>query len=276
MNDDPQAVVDLLESVWNSLAELCRGLDAEEWDLPTDCPGWTVKDQLSHIIGTELMLAGKPTPEHKPDPKPYVKNPIGEFNEVHVDYRRPMAPEDVLAEFLSLTKERLESLRAMSPEEFERQTMTPVGPDSYLEFMRIRVFDCWVHEQDIRRATGRSGNLSGPVARHSVGRCFKAMPYVVAKKAGALDGAVVTFEISYPAPENSADSLAVVVKDGRGSISEEFPERPTAAIRTDVATYVALCCGRIEPEDALKRGDVILEGDKELAEKVVRNLAFMI
>jgi hypothetical protein len=29
--------------------------------------------------------------------------------------------------------------------------------------MHIRIFDCWVHEQDMRRATGRPGHLTGPV-----------------------------------------------------------------------------------------------------------------
>ena len=38
----------------------------------------------------------------------------------------------------------------MSDEEWNAVTMTPTGPDSYGRFMRIRVFDCWMHEEDIR------------------------------------------------------------------------------------------------------------------------------
>ena len=30
--------------------------------------------------------------------------------------------------------------------------------------MRIRVFDCWLHEQDIRDAVGRPGGEDGPAA----------------------------------------------------------------------------------------------------------------
>ena len=40
--------------------------------------------------------------------------------------------------------------------------MTPAGPDTYGRFMRVRIFDCWMHEQDIRRAVGRPGHVEGP------------------------------------------------------------------------------------------------------------------
>ena len=33
-------------------------------------------------------------------------------------------------------------------------TATPAGPDSYGRFMRVRDFDCWMHQHDIRDAVG--------------------------------------------------------------------------------------------------------------------------
>ena len=32
---------------------ICRGIGTDQWERPTDCPGWTVKDQLSLAIGRE-------------------------------------------------------------------------------------------------------------------------------------------------------------------------------------------------------------------------------
>ncbi|MER3521276.1 MAG: hypothetical protein C4317_03315 [Acidimicrobiia bacterium] len=275
MDEDPKDTIDVLESVWASIDELCSGLSAHEWDLPTDCPGWTVKDQVSHIIGTESMLAGKPTPDQEVVPRPYVKNRIGEMNEVHVEARRRLPPEEVLAEFRSITQERLEDLRNMSLEEFGRQVMTPEGPGSYLDFMKIRVFDCWVHEQDIRRAVKKPGNLAGKAARNAVSRCFKAMPYVVEKKAAFPEGASVTFVISYrdtPPP----DKLTVTVKSGRGIAVDSFEALPSVKFRSDVGTYVALCSGRINPRTSLKEGIVELAGDETLGYRLIDNLAFVI
>src|ERR1700728_2482970 len=38
-----------LEETWGGLAEACFELAETEWALPTECPGWDVKDQLSHL-----------------------------------------------------------------------------------------------------------------------------------------------------------------------------------------------------------------------------------
>ena len=47
------------EDVWGDIAGLCEGLTPEQWALPTDCPGWSVQDNVAHMIGTERMLAGE-------------------------------------------------------------------------------------------------------------------------------------------------------------------------------------------------------------------------
>ena len=57
-----EPVVDRLAQVWASLVTACEQVDADQWDRPTDCPGWTVKDQLSHLIGTERTLLADPVP----------------------------------------------------------------------------------------------------------------------------------------------------------------------------------------------------------------------
>ncbi len=46
-------------------------------------------------------------------------------------------------------------LTNMGDEDWNAVTMTPAGPDSFGRFMRIRIFDCWMHEQDIRDAVSR-------------------------------------------------------------------------------------------------------------------------
>ena len=51
-----------LGEVWASLSDLLGELSDEEWSLPTPLPGWNVQDNVSHIVGTEAMLAGEPGP----------------------------------------------------------------------------------------------------------------------------------------------------------------------------------------------------------------------
>ena len=65
--------------------------------------------------------------------------------------------------------------------------------------MRIRAFDCWLHEQDIRDAVGRPGGEEGPAAEAALDEIAAALGYVVGKKAGAPQGSRVRFELTGPA-----------------------------------------------------------------------------
>ena len=235
-----QEIVDKLAEVWTSISGLCASFSEQAWKTPTDCPKWSVQDHLSHIIGTESRLLGRQAPQHTPQDMQHVKNDIGKFNEVWVDVRRSWPGAKVLAEFQDVTAERLRVLRAMSTADFSQPTQTPVGPGTVRDFMHIRIFDGWVHEQDIRRAVGRPGHLTGPAVEHSVGRIALAMPLVVGKKAQAANGTTVVFEVTGPAGR----ILSIGVEGGRAKPLDPPPATPTVRLTMDVETLNCLGCGR--------------------------------
>ncbi|HSL56639.1 MAG TPA: maleylpyruvate isomerase family mycothiol-dependent enzyme, partial [Acidimicrobiales bacterium] len=180
-------IIQQLEHEWRTVDELCASLTDDEWDTPTDLPGWTVRDNVAHMIGTERMLAGDPAPAATA-PGEHVRNPIGEANEAWVAHYRDRPGAEVLEEFRQVTAARLATLRAMSPDDWAKEGFTPEGPGPYAKFMAIRVFDCWEHEQDIRRAVGRPGHLEGPIAEMAIDKVVASAGYVVGKKAGAPEG----------------------------------------------------------------------------------------
>jgi uncharacterized protein (TIGR03083 family) len=267
-----QEIVDKLEQVWTSMAGLCASFSEKEWKAATDCPQWSVQDHLSHIVGTESQLLGRQAPQHTPRNMPHVKNEIGKSNEVWVDFRRLWPGVRVLADFQEVTGERLRVLRAMHEVDFSQATPTPVGPGTVRDLMHIRIFDCWVHEQDIRRATGRPGHLAGPVVEHSVGRLLMAMPFVVGKKAQARNGATVVFAITGPAGR----TLPIGVDGGRARVLDTAPATPTVRLTMDVETFNCLGCGRWAPDAVLASDKVHITGDRALGETIVRQMNFMI
>jgi uncharacterized protein (TIGR03083 family) len=99
----------------STIDRLCSDLPAGQWDLPTGCPGWTVKDQLSHLVDYEARALGRPAPRHEPGPLPHVKNEMGRANKVGVDARRAMSGAAVLDEFGQVTAQRLAQLRRLTP-----------------------------------------------------------------------------------------------------------------------------------------------------------------
>lgn len=268
---DGQALVDRLDVLFASVGDLCAELSAGEWEAPTECPGWSVKDNLSHIVGMESRLLGRPAPDHKPAEAAHVRNPIGESNEVDVDWRRSRSAAEVVAEFQEVAAERLATLRNFEEKDFAAESWTPTGPGTVADFLAIRLLDIWVHEQDMRRAVGRPGHREGPVAEHALDRLASGLPFVVGKKAAAPDGTTVVFEVLGP----SARKVAVAVEGGRARPVEPVPELPTAILTLDQDVFTRLTCGRADPAAVLAAGEVTLSGDTDLARRVVEAMNFM-
>lgn len=265
-------LVDLMEQVWHSIADLCSPFTEDQWKSPTDCPGWSVQDQLSHLTGAESDILGNSRPDHSPPPSEFVKNDVGRSNEVVVDWRRSWPGAKVLEEFQDLTAQRMRTLRALTTDDFAAETQTPIGPGTIADFISIRIFDAWTHEQDMRRAVGKPGNLEGTAAQHSVGRVARAMPFVVGKKSQAPDGVTVVIEITGPAGR----VLPIVMQGGRAAPLESAPSRPTVLLTMDAETFTCLGCGRWDPAQATDSGKVRIQGDRRLGETIVGQMNIMI
>ena len=207
-----------------ALDELLAGLSEDEWRLPTPCPGWDVHANVAHIIGTESMLAGIDAPASDADlgSLPHVRNDIGAFNEAWIVAYAEQSPAELLTRFREITKQRLAALREIDDDAWDKEGFTPAGPDTYGRFMRIRIFDCWMHEQDIRQAVGRPGHEGGPAVELALDEMAGALGYVVGKRAGAPDSSAVTFDLTGPA----ARQIHVAV-DGRGKVVDSLDRRAT-------------------------------------------------
>jgi len=268
---DRERVVGALLDEWRALDELLSGLDPAAWAAPTPLPGWSVADVVAHVIGTEASLSGEPVPEAGggAEPPAHVRNDIGALNERWVESLRPSPPAEVLARFREVTSRRAAALRAMTPEDFEAPSWTPVGQATYGRFMEIRVFDCWLHEQDIRDGLGLPGNRDGGGAELSVDEIVRALGYLVGKRAGAPDGSSVTIELTGPVRR-----VVHVAVDGRAAVVDSLAAPATTTLRLSSDLFVRLAGGRLDAEAALP--GVTIEGDEELGRKVATSLAFTI
>lgn len=273
MNETNQQLVDMMDHVWRSISELCGSLTEAEWKTPTDCPGWSVQDQVSHLAGSETGILGDPDPDHAPSEEAlaHARSEQGRRNEIVVDFRRPWAGAQVLSDFQAKTARRVEFLRSRSDDDFAAEMQTPIGPAPMSEFISIRIMDAWVHEQDIRRAVNRPGHYDSPAAAHALNRVIRAMPFVAARRAQAPDGSTVVINVSGPAGR----TIAIAVEGGRGRELDSAPDSPTVRISLDAETFGCLGCGRWNPDEVLQSGKARIEGDTALGESIVRQMNIM-
>ncbi|MFV9633855.1 maleylpyruvate isomerase family mycothiol-dependent enzyme [Mycobacterium neumannii] len=270
---DKTAVLDALFAEWHTIGDLLAGLGESDWGTATSLPGWTVHDVTAHMVGTESMLAGMDMPQPDVDVSlfEHVRNDIGVLNERWVLELRTISGAELRDRFQAITAERRAALTAMGDDEWNQVTATPAGPDSYGRFMRVRIFDCWMHEHDIRDALGRpTSDPTGAPAVLALDEMAASMGFVVGKLGGAPGGSRVSIVLTGPLGR----TINVAV-EGRGKVVEDFgDEEPTATITLDALLFARLTGGRVAL--AQHAGDIAFGGDEEVGKRVVDHLNYVI
>jgi uncharacterized protein (TIGR03083 family) len=266
----PFDTIDKLETTWRSIAALGADLDEGQWKLPTELAGWTVQDNLAHLIGTERVLQGLPAAEMPSEMGDHVKNPIGRFNEAEVEARRGLLGTEVLAEWNDLVDLRVTTLRSADDEYFAAEMSTPTGPGTMADFLHIRVLDCWLHEQDMRRAVAVPGHLGGAAGEHTVDRLLRTIPLVVGKRAATPEGRAVVLDIVGEITRH----VVCEVSNGRAAIVAEPSSEPLATVTLDSEAFIVLATGRCAASEI--PGRIEISGDQALGQSLVDHLNMMI
>lgn len=248
-----QGYIDAFEQTARSMHALGGELDDGDWTRATECPGWSVKDQYSHILGIERWLLG----EAEDDVIRTVANTA-----IDVEALRDSPPELILGELDDVIDRRLVALRSGAID-LAAMTETPLNRTmTYGDFMRFRAFDVWMHEQDVRRAVGRPGNLDGPAAECSRQIISGALTFVVGKRAAAEPGQAVVVE-------TQDHRWRVEVGEDRRAQFRDGEAEPTVRLRMAWETFARLGGGRVDASAA----DVEVAGDADLAGRVLAGLA---
>ena len=157
----PFFVAELFPILLNELTSLLRSLSKEEWDLPTACPSWSVKDVALHLLGGDIgTLSGKRDGYSIFSPKSWdqLVSLLNEHNDRWVRGARRMSTP-LLIELLTFTgsqvSEYFQSLDPFAiggPVAWVSPDPAPVWLDLAREYS-----ERWHHQQHIRDSVGKPG-----------------------------------------------------------------------------------------------------------------------
>jgi len=265
--NDASRLAGLVETWRDAIAEfvdLVRDVPEDQWDLPTDLAGWSVKDNAAHTAHLESVLAGAPEETVAVAEAPHIKDLSGFYTEQGVLARRDRSMASLADEIEQAADARLKELQA-SPltDGSAPPPRTPGGvPWSTETLLSNRPLDVWMHSQDIRRAIGRSGGYDGAPARHVIAKFGGALAMVLGKRVAPRVGTSVRIEV----PEAGQSWTAQIGEDGRAAFVDAIDE-PTVVITLSAEDFVVLAGGRRDV-DATSPAYV---GDAELGRAVLSN-----
>lgn len=268
-NLSPADLIDIWQEQADSIHGIGASLDTAQWAAPTPCAGWNAGDIPAHVLDIEGLLAGLPRPDHQIDTTglPHVKNDVGAFTEIGIDYRRGRPPVDVLTELREVITVRRGQLDALPEDE---PVIGPFGNPTTLDrLLRMRTFDMWAHEQDMRAAIGSDGGWDTRPAQVSLEQMLRSLPYVWARTVRAPEGSTVRITITGAL---EADVTIGAEAEGKGAVVATADE-PTVRLQCTWPDFMRLGCGRIDVDDPALRSRITLEGDPGLAAALLPALA---
>jgi uncharacterized protein (TIGR03083 family) len=201
------------------------------------------------------------------------------MNEAWVESLRSEPKHVVVDRFREITASRLATLRTMDDEQLSVIGPSPIGNVSYREFMDVRLMDCWSHEQDIRRAVALPGHHTGRIVGRAMDRFASAMPFLVARRVGAPDGAVFHFDLTGDGARQIWVAMegrrARLIDDGQAS-ERPLRDRVTCELTMAAETWCCLALGRWSGASVRDRALVSVSGDATLGNKLIDSMTFMI
>jgi uncharacterized protein (TIGR03083 family) len=257
------SLVEVWHDACTDFVALVRELSPEEGELPTDLPGWSVKDNVAHTAHLEAVLAGTPEETIHVDEAPHLRGLMNYYTEQGVLARRGRTLAELADEIEQAVATRYAALQAdppTDPDAAPPKTPGDVGW-STATLLSNRPLDVWMHEQDVRRAVGRPGGYDAPAAAHVIGVFARALPMVLGKRVGAPPGTSVRLVVG------ERSWTAQVGDDGRAAAVEVA--EPTATVRLSEEDYVVLAGGRRGADTV----DARLEGDEALGRALLGSLA---
>jgi uncharacterized protein (TIGR03083 family) len=266
---DPRlvALVETWKQACDDFVALVRSLPEEQGDLPTDLPGWCVRDNVAHTAHLEAVLAGAPEETIEVAEAPHLVGLQNYYTEQGVLARRGRTLAELADEIEAGVSARHAELLADPPTDGAAAPLrTPGGIGWNLAtLLSNRPFDVWMHEQDIRRAVGRPGGYDGPVAAHVVQVLAGALPMVVGKRVSPPGGTTLRVVVH----DAGQDFAVHVGEDGRAGFVDAAEATPTATVTLSAEDYVVLSGGRRAPEATTAQVD----GDEVLGRKLLGALA---
>lgn len=257
-------VVHLFPETLDALVDLLTDLSLDDWQRPTVCAGWTVKDIAAHLLGGEIGILSRKRDGHAYSGSPIMDwhdlvALINDLNDTWVKTTRRLSPR-LLCDLLRFSGEQVNRYFASldpealgGPVDWASPEPAPVWLDLAREYT-----ERWHHQQQIRDATARPG-LNGPRYLAPVLDAFvRALPRTYAE-VQAEDGALVTLEITGA----SGNRWHLLREGGTWQLYLDADVSALATVSLDEDVAWRLFTKGIKSEAA--RARAVIEGDERLA-----------
>jgi len=167
---DPTAILEPTVRQRRRLAATASGFTEAEWAHPSRCEGWSNRDVIVHLDGTNFFWTQSIAAGLRGEPTRF----LATFDPVtspatSVAQSRELSPAAVCDRFVESTETLCSLLESLEPDNWTLLAEAPPGHVSISAVAHHALWDAWVHERDIMLPLG----IDAVVADDEVTACLR-------------------------------------------------------------------------------------------------------
>lgn len=250
---DRKEAADIATRELNCVLDVLDQLAGDDWEQPTDCTEWTIRDMTAHLAGACAGWATWRDFRRQLMMNPYMRKldvPVDAINKRQLEDRAGRTPSELVAELRRVGPKAIRNRKNLPfPMRMVRIDAKPMPGKMSMAYLADVIYarDQWMHRMDICRATGKTlvidpehdGRLMDLVMRDMTETPVGNLPVII-HVTGALNA-------SYQFGESRAES----------------------EIDIDFLTLNRRASGRISPDEAA--ASCTIRGDRALALEFLSN-----
>lgn len=252
---------------------LLQGLDADDWQRPTVCPGWPVHDIVAHVVHDNIRRLSRTRDQYAaPGPSQgwIMPGSLHRSNQEFVDVARPWSPA-VLIDLLGHLGPEQDRLWASMNLDQLGEAVSWAAPGrpapAWLDIAR-EYTEYWVHQQQIRDAVGRPGADSEQLMAPVIDTFQRAVPHTL-RDLSPADGTCVQIQVTGTGGGNwTAQRRNTIWTVDRGPATQ-----PAALVQLPSDDFWRVATRVITVETA--REQALISGDQALGAAVLNLVAII-
>ncbi len=265
----------IVQSEADSLTQFLDTLSADDWERPSACERWAIRDVVGHIVWATTYYADAISrgiqgddshlPDRPPGDAPAAPPELSEYF-----YQQAIDTQDRLGDDRMPTlRSRLHALTdlmaSLSPEQWEMSC-------AFYEFISLQcpahallalaIQELAIHGWDMRSQFDKSATISEPSLALLMER-LTARASFLTQPIGIDPQALVRYRFDFGA--DSALRYDLIIEGGNDRMEPAADSLADATIYCDRTTFALLLFDRFRLDSALSQGRVTIEGDEGLA-----------
>ncbi|QKJ31000.1 maleylpyruvate isomerase N-terminal domain-containing protein [Mucilaginibacter mali] len=264
--------------VQSHLVELLRGLSADDWQRPTICKGWSVKDIAAHLLDVDLRLISLYRDHYSHHDGTVInsyQSLVGYLNQLNHSWvvaARRLSPAVITDQLAQSGPQIYALLKELPPFENAVFSVAWAGEDVSPNWFHVarQYTEIWHHQQQIRLAVGQTAPLMTAELYYPLLDTFaRALPHTY-REVDAKEGTVVKMSIT----GNGGDTWYLCKQPGAWQLfTSDTDTAANATIIIDGEIAWRLFTKGITRDEALNY--ISISGDERLALPVLGMLSVM-